>query len=117
MGDVDRLISLVSGEHLDFSSAQPSDELWDDSLACAEGDSVSHVTQVWFKSSRDVNSPQSSLEAGNFEAVSDELVVELLLPSAAGVKLLAGGQGLAVYGGDEPIGNGVDRLVDVRVCA
>ncbi len=117
MGDIDHLVSFLSGEHLDFSGAQPPDELWDDSFAGTEGDSVGHVAQVWLESSGDVDGSQVFLEVGNFEAVSDELVAELLLPGVAGVEFLAGGQGAAVYGGNESIGDSMDHFVDIRVHA
>jgi len=74
------------------------------------------MTQVWLKYGGDVDGPQSSLEAGDLEAMGNELVAELLLPGVAGVKFLARGQGAAVYGGDEAIGNGVDRFIDIGVC-
>jgi len=105
----------MSCEHFNFSCAQPSNKLGNDSLAHAEGDSVGHVSQVWLKSGRDVDCSQLSLEASDFEAVGSKLLTELLLSSAAGIELLAGGEGSAVYGGDEPIGDGVDCFIDVGV--
>ena len=71
------------------------------------------MSQVRFESSGDVDRPQLSLEVGDFEAAGDELMAELLLPGAAGVELLAGGESSAVYSGDEAIGDGVDGLIDV----
>ncbi len=117
MGDVYRLVSLTPCEHLDFSRAQSSDKLGDHSLTCAEGDGVDHIAQVGLESGRDVDSSQPPLKASDLEAMGDELVVELLLPGAAGVKFLAGGEGSAVYGSDEAVGNGVDGFVNVGVCA
>jgi len=102
----------MSGEHLDLPSAQPPDKLWDDSCTSTEGDGVGHVSKVRFKSGGDVNGPQSSLEAGDFEATGNELMAELLLPGATGIELLAGGQGVVVYGGDESIGDSVDCFIN-----
>ena len=115
MGNIDRLVSFLPHEHLDLSHAYPPDELGNNSLAGAEGDGVGHVAQVWFEPWGDVDSSQLSLEVGDFEATSNELVVELLLSGAAGIELLAGGEGSAVDGGNEAIGDGVDCLVDIQM--
>jgi len=113
LGDIYWLVSLTPCEHLNFSGAHPPDELGNHSFAHAEGDGVGHMTEVRLESGGDVDGPQSSLEAGDFEATGNKLVAELLLAGVAGVEFLAGGQGAAVYGGDEPIGDGVDGLIDV----
>ena len=75
MGDVDRLVPFSAGKHLNFSAAQPSDKLGNDALARAKGDSVDHISQVQLETGRDVDSAQSSLEARDFEASCDDLLV------------------------------------------
>ena len=107
----------MSCEHFNFSHAHPPDELGNNSLACAEGDGVSHIAQVWLEPGGDVDGSQLPLEVSDFKASGDELVAELLLPGAAFIQFLTGGEGLAVYGGDESIGDGVDRLIDIRMRA
>ncbi len=82
-----------------------------------EGDGVDHVAHVGFEPCGDVDGAQSSLETSDFVASSDELVLELLLSGVAGVKFLAGGQGVVVYGGDESVGDGMDGLINVGVSA
>jgi len=57
------------------------------------------------------------LEAGDLEVAGGDLLVELLFPCAGGVEFLTGGQGVAVDGGDEPVGDGVDGFIDVQVGA
>jgi len=52
---------------------------------------------------------------GDFNTAGNNLVLELLLSGIAGVEFLVGGQGLAVYGGDESIGDGMNGLINVRV--
>ncbi len=86
-------------------------------FAGTEGDGVDHVSQVRLEPCRDVDRAQASLEVGDFEALGNELLPELLFPGAAGVEVLAGSQGASVYGGDEAIGDGVDGFIDVGVRA
>ena len=117
MGNVYYLVSLAPCEHFDFSCAHSSNKLGNHSLTCAKGDSVDHIAQVGFESGGDVDSSQLPLEASDFEAAGDELVAELLLLGTTGIKLLAGGEGSAVYGGNKAVGDGVDGFVNVRVCA
>src|SRR6266851_5074639 len=52
LGDVDCLIPFPPGQHLDLPHSQPPNESWDDMFSCAEGDSVGHVAQVGFETSR-----------------------------------------------------------------
>ncbi len=52
---------------------------------------------------------------GDFNTAGNNLVPELLLSGMAGIEFLVGGQGLAVYGGDESIGDGMNGLINVRV--
>ena len=117
MGDVYRLIALSSREHLDFPGAQPPNELWDHSFPSAEGDGVVNVAQVGLEAGGDVDDAKLAVKVGDFEGSGGQLLPELLLSGMAFVQLLAGVEGAAVDGRDEPVRNGVDGLVDVGVCA
>ena len=74
MGDIDWFVSFASHEHLDFSGAQPSDKLGNDSLAGTEWYGVDHVAQVGFEPHGDIDRAQSSLEMGNLKATGNELL-------------------------------------------
>ncbi len=116
MGDVDWLVSLVSYHHLHFPSSHPPDELGNNVFPHTEWDSVRYVAEVGLKARGNVDSPQSSLEVGDFQVVGGDLILQLLFVGLGLIEFLAGGQGVVVYGGDESKGNCVDGVVDIGVC-
>ncbi len=117
MGDVYGLVTLSSGEHLNFPSAHPSNKLQDHLFSGAEGNGVMDMAQVGLEAGGDVDDAQLALEAGDLKGSAGELLSELLLPGAAFVQFLAGVECMVVDSRDESISDGVDSLVDVGVCA
>ena len=73
------------------------------------------MAQVRLKAGGDVDDPESSLEAGDLEALGCELLVGMLLAGAAFVQLLTGVEGVAMDGGNEAVSDSLDGVIDVRM--